>query len=380
MRIVLSYSAKHGISQRPVFSNGDPWAGAIDEICHKLKTKKNMLMRLGCNSQGGSRGLDLSVARTVVQSLALSVALQNTEVFLMGQDCQRISTVLNDIYRNLLNVPKCTPLAGLFRELGLVSFQIRARSVALRFWDHLTDLSDNFIARKVFDILSDEVENPNNCAKTLTYGNSVRDFLQPLADEVTCFTGGVSKNKARLQCLEYMSQAQQSFYSDAKSKPGAAILRAHASLSKCDTTLAMAPYLRRHIPLSTPLRTGRRLKACLRLGVHGLACVFHSPPNNTRSSHGPCKCQVPENVFHILGECPKYATIRQRAFTRIAKRLSGFASKSPSEKVCTLLSDSSPKKIDCEVYSFLFAVFQARAKLVDPTQPGLIAASRNRGF
>ena len=74
-------------------------------------------MRLGCNSQGGSRGLDLSVARTVVQSLALSVALQNTEVFLMGQDCQRISTVLNDIYRNLLNVPKCTPLAGLFRVL-----------------------------------------------------------------------------------------------------------------------------------------------------------------------------------------------------------------------------------------------------------------------
>jgi hypothetical protein len=44
------------------------------------------------------------------------------------------------------------------------------------------------------------------------------------------------------------------------------------------------------------------------------------------------------------------------------------------------LSDSSPKKIDCEVYSFLFAVFQTRAKLVDPTQPGIIAASRNRGF
>ena len=27
----------------------------------------------------------------------------------------------------------------------------------------------------------------------------------------------------------------------------------------------------------------------------------------------------------------------------------------------------APKKIDCEVYSFLFAVFQTRAKLVDPT-------------
>ena len=100
---------------------------------------------------------------------------------------------------------------------------------------------------------SDEDEEPNNCAKTLTYGNGVRDFLQPLAEEVTCFTGGVSKHKARLQCREYMSQAQQSLYSDAKSKPGAAILRAHASLTKCDNTLAMAPYLRRHNPLSTPL-------------------------------------------------------------------------------------------------------------------------------
>ena len=39
----------------------------------------------------------------------------------------------------------------------------------------------------------------------------------------------------------------------------------------------------------------------------------------------------------------------------------------------------NPVKMTRLHMSILFAVFQARTKLVDPTQPGFIAASRNLG-
>ena len=168
------------------------------------------------------------------------------------------------------------------------------------------------------------------------------------------------------------SEQQASFAAAIVSSSTARQLRSWSS------SVRTAPYLLRNPFSSWSLKEGRRLKVALRLGVHFLNVMCHRRSSNSsgRSAvcthcFGPsCRGQV-ESIVHFLCVCDQYDSIRDEHFVGFQSKVPSFSSLSDDDKVHFLLSDDSPAVLDALIYRFLFLMFQARAKLVEPTRPGL---------
>jgi hypothetical protein len=64
---------------------------------------------MGCHC----KGLPFGMAKMVTQTMMLSTALKNSEVWQMGKDCDKIQGRMNTIYRKMLGVPQRTNTAAL---------------------------------------------------------------------------------------------------------------------------------------------------------------------------------------------------------------------------------------------------------------------------
>jgi hypothetical protein len=207
--------------------------------------------------------------------------------------------------------------------------------------------------------------------------NAVVGYLDPLAARADWAQPISVKARVVEKAHIFMcSQQKASFEKAMTSSSTACNLKA---LSTSDRT---APYLMRNSFSSWSLKEGRRLKSALRLNVHcGLNATLHRRSSNSsgRSAvfmHCPgpsCRGQV-ESVVHFLCICDLYDSVRDEHFAGFQLKAPHFSSLSAEKKVAFLLADDSPAALDALIYRFLFHMFQTRAKLVEPTRPGLAPA------
>ena len=85
-------------------------------------------------------------------------------------------------------------------------------------------------------------------------------------------------------------------------------------------------------------KEGRRLKALLRLGCHGLKSVSGEVGEGGRPQiYCPACPHRVETDKHVICECPAYEVIRRECFGKVARKVRDFTTKSSAEKVATIL-------------------------------------------
>jgi hypothetical protein len=362
-RLIDRYSAYHGVKQKQMFTTDDPWEGVRDDIESSLLKLQHQVVLMGCHC----KGLPFGMAKMVTQTMLLSTALKNSEVWQMGKESTTIQSRINTIYRKMLGVPQSTNTVALYNEMGLINQTFRAQVSSLKFRNHILNIPDNRLVKQLYMALRSETGGINGNIRTL---NGVLSFMDPFAESV-----GWSSPKMRCDVKkdahELLCSLQRKLFNSAKVK--SLSVRALSVWTSSDRT---APYLLRKAFSSSSLTEGRRLKAKLRLGSHELRCHVNDDGRVIKSTKNElCQCcsvpqAVRETVYHSLGDCDAYVKSRKECFSFIESKVPKFARLSKDKKVDFLLSDNNPASVDASIYRFLYTLFLERAKLVEPTGPG----------
>jgi hypothetical protein len=363
-KLIDRYSAHHGVKQKQMFTTDDPWEGVIDDIESSLLKLQNQVALMGCHC----KGLPFGMAKMVTQTMMLSTALKNSEVWQMGKECTKIQARMNAIYRKMLGVPQGTNTAALYNEMGLINHLFRARVVTLKFRNHILNIPDNRLVKQLYMALRSDTSGVNS--RTSRTVNGVLSFMDPLAESV-----GWSSPKMRCEVKKdahvLLCSLQRKYLE--KAKANSPSVRALSEWTSTDRT---APYLLRKAFPSSSLTEGRRLKAKLRLGFHDLRCHVDNGGRVTKSELNQCCqcCSLPqavrESVYHSIGDCDAYDEARKECFSFIGSKVPSFLELSKDKRVDFLLSDDNPACVDASIYRFLYSLFLQRAKLVEPTGPG----------
>ena len=324
----------------------------------KLHKAKNLLRKMGCHS----KGIPFRLGKVVTQTMSLSSALHNSEIWQCGMRCERIHVALNALYCSLIDVPSSVNTCALYNEMGLILHEFRAQGAALGFRNHVMGLPEHKLVKRLYNALKGEPA----VALPGSYGaNFARDFFEPVAKKAKWDTM-VGKGSAKKKIHDFIALEQSKWF--VKCKESSESVRVLSRWSSSDRT---APYLLQFPFRSWFMKEGRRFKSLLRLSCHGLNCLHGRCGSSARlKSCCPGKeCQsVEESVEHVLCSCPAYSDARESAFHAIESIVHGFSGYSPSGKVSFLLKDETP--CDHLVYRFFSEITQIRAKLVEPTRPG----------
>ena len=356
--LIDRYSAHYGVKQKQMFTSDDPWEGVRVDIESSLLKLQNQVVLMGCHC----KGLPFGMAKMVTQTMMLSTALKNSEVWQMGRECVKIQARINTIYRKMLGVPQGTNTAALYNEMGLINHLFRAQVVTLKFRNHILNIPDNRLVKQLYMEL--RTDTPGINSRTL---NGVRKFMDPLAESAG-WSSPKNRCDVKMDAHELLCSLQRKFFETAKGNSPS--VRALSGWTSTDRT---APYLLRKAFSSSSLTEGRRLKAKLRLGSHDLRCHVDIDGSVTKSEWCQC-CSLPqavrETIYHSIGNCAAYDEARKECFSFIGSKVPSFVALSQNKKVDFLLSDDNPVCVDASIYRFLYTLFLRRAKLVEPTGPG----------
>jgi hypothetical protein len=357
--LIDHYSAYYGQKQKQMFTSDDPWEGVKDDIELSLLKLQNQVALMGCHC----KGLPFGTAKMVTQTMMLSTALKNSEVWQMGKECTTIQAQINTIYRKMVGVPQGTNTAALYNEMGLINHVFRAQVVTLKFRNHILNIPDNRLVKQLYMALRSDTVDVNS--RIL---NGVRSFMDPLAESVD-WSSPKMGHDVKKDGHELLCSLQRKYFETAKVNSPS--VRAFSVWTSTDRT---APYLLRKAFSSSSLTEGRRLKTKLRLGSHDLRCRHVNNVGSVTKSEWCLCCSLPqpvrETVYHSIGDCAVYDEARKECFSFIGSKVPSFAALSSKKKVDFLLSDDNPVCVDASIYRFLYTLFLQRAKLVEPIRPG----------
>ena len=147
----------------------------------------------------------------VTQTMMLSsTALKNSEVWQMGKEYDKIQARMNTIYRKMLGVPQRTNTVALHNEMGLTNHSFRAKVVALKFRNHILNVSDNRLVKQMYMALRSDSQGLNRSS------NGVRSYMDPLATDVD-WGSPKSRCGAKKDGHELLCSFQRKFFASAKS-------------------------------------------------------------------------------------------------------------------------------------------------------------------
>ena len=169
------YSGRYGVTQFPLFKTEDPWEPAKVDICKRLSKTGNQLCLMKCHGLG----LPTRIAEQVVQTLVVSTALFNTEIWQNGATVAPIQQEMDKIYRKLIDVPLGTSNVAIHYECGLIDQCFRANAAALKFRNHVIGLPENRMVKQMYMALLTEIYDNAQSADFIV--NNVTTFLEPLS-------------------------------------------------------------------------------------------------------------------------------------------------------------------------------------------------------
>jgi hypothetical protein len=154
--------------------------------------------------------------------------------------------------------------------MGLINHPFRAQVVALKFRNHILNVSDNRLEKQMYMALRSDSRGLNRSP------NGVRNYMDPLATQVDWWSPK-SRYEAKNDAHELLCSFQRKFFASAKNESSSVM--ALAAWTFTDRT---APYLLRKTFSSSSLMEGRRLKAMLRLGCGTIQKYHDSASSKTR--------------------------------------------------------------------------------------------------
>ena len=189
-----------------MFTTDDPWEGVHNDIESSLSKLQNQVILMGCHC----RGLPFSMAKMVTQTMMLSTALKNSEVWQMGKECINIQARINTIYRKMVGVPQGTSTAALYNEMGLINHLFRAQVVSLKFRNHILSIADNRLIKQLYmELRSDSVGLNSRSI------NGVRSYMDPFAESVG-WTLPKMKSKLKEDAHELLCSFQRKYFQTEK--------------------------------------------------------------------------------------------------------------------------------------------------------------------
>jgi hypothetical protein len=364
---ITAYSQKYGVRQVPLFGTEDPWEEAKANTKRKLSILRNQLDLMGCHTMG----LPAWISKQVVQTLVVATAMFNTEIWQDGAYCPEIQIEMNKIYRRLIDVPSCTNNAAIHHECGLIDQEFRAKVAALKFRNHVIGLPAHRLVKQMYTALLAEA------APALKHGrnvdSSVITYLEPLALKLH-WRGNIGACAATIKAHETRCFLQKEKLAGLSADSATLV-----ALKRLSSTPKTAPYLLRDPSLYWSHRLGKALKIKLRCNCREALGKGHNLREvkgrltraNSHTSTPCCHQKIGESVHHVLGVCGAYKAPRDACFARIETKVPSFVDLTTTQKVDYVLSDNNSPAVDIDIYRFLYKVHHIRAKLVDPTRPGI---------
>jgi hypothetical protein len=368
-RNISAYSQKYGVRQVPLFKTEDPWEEAKANTKRKLSTLRNQLDLMGCHTMG----LPTWISKQVVQTLVVATAMFNTEIWQNGTYCDQIQGEMNKIYRRLIDVPLGTNHAAIHHECGLIDQEFRAKAAALKFRNHIIGLPENRLVKQMYTALLAEA------APALKHGRNVDSsvvvHLEPLAIKLHWrepIGACAATTKAHeIRCL-LQKEKLASLVADSKTL---------LALRGMSSTPKTAPYLLRDPSLYWTHRLGKAIKIKLRCNCREALGKGHNSREvkdkrkltraNSHKSTPCCHQDIGESLHHVLGVCEAYRAPRDACFAKIEAKVRSFVNLTTTQKVDYIMSDNNSPAVDIDIYRFLYKVHHIRARLVDPTRPGI---------
>ena len=242
-----------------------------------------------------------------------------------------IQDVQNRAIRYFLGVHKFCPLAAMEGDMGWSSCLVRSQLNMVLFWNHLVNMSDNRLPKK---ILLYNIKNSNECNNWFTELKKL--ITIPRVENLPILNIEQCKNEFT---IKQISAWNQNRYQKLKLR--------YYNLFK--PSLETEPYV-----LSNLTKSQRSMYAQFRSGILPIAIEtgrFSNVSLNNRLCV-MCNSQQIEDEFHFLCECSKYQNERQKLYNKIITKYPDFMQLDDIDKFMLL---------NCAQYQYYTAIYIGNA-------------------
>ena len=213
-----------------------------------------------------------------------------------------IETVHLQFCKRLLGVKQSTQNDFVYGELGRIDYQSRRYLDIIRYWFKAVGSEENKYIKQIYNMmLSDMTTQP---LKT-NWASCVKDLLSRLGFLIVWETQGVGNVKPFLNIFK--QRVRDVFTQDWHSR------LENSTRARCFLTFADFKY-QEYLDVLNIMKYRKSLSR-FRLSSHKLEVEIGrwAKPNKTPYQNRKCKvCNVLEDEFHVLLECPLYTDLRKR--------------------------------------------------------------------